>query len=400
MWTPYTSAALFCAFSSHAAGCPPDPYNGTAADGTVALTQPYYPTTADCVEYNILVSVSYERAIFNFTHWEDNYALEQFFADVTTRPSAGFPGIVSGTELTQANYTIAASFCTPKKPNGKEKNVILATHGIGPAREHWNSSYQPKEYSFVQYAVEKGFSVFFYDRVGCGDSSVESGYVTQLNTHIAVLQELSKVVRSGQYTGAVGQPSKVILQGFSFGSYIVHNAIAATPEIADAVVLTAIGLNLTLGINANGLVRSFVNRIASLQNPQRFGELDTGYWSWVDKYALAENYFRYPYYDPGAVDFVESTKAPYSVAEFLTFPTVADASNFTGAALAITAETDYIVCDGYCPGVFDEPGRTYYKNAKPFVPYLHPDCSHHLNFHHNATGAFGVITDFLAENVF
>lgn len=95
-------------------------------------------------------------------------------------------------------------------------------------------------------------------------------------------------MRSGQYTGAVGKPSKLALMGFSFGSYITHNAIAATPDIADAVVLTAIGLNLTVGVNANGLVRSFVNRIASLQNPQRFGELDTGYWTWVDKYALAE----------------------------------------------------------------------------------------------------------------
>jgi hypothetical protein len=61
---------------------------------------------------------------------------------------------------------------------------------------------------------------------------------------------------------------------------------------------------------------------------------------------------------------------------------------------AITGTTDYIVCDGYCPGIFEEPARTYYKNAR-FTPYLHPGSSHHLNFHKNATGAFQVITDFL-----
>ena len=64
--------------------------------------------------------------------------------------------------------------------------------------------------------------------------------------------------------------------GFSYGSYITHFTIAGTPDIADAVVLTAIGLNTT-GINGNGLLRSLEPRIASGQNPMRFGGLDNGY---------------------------------------------------------------------------------------------------------------------------
>ena len=73
--------------------------------------------------------------------------------------------------------------------------------------------------------------------------------------------------------------------GFSYGSYITHFTIADTPDIADAIVLTAIGLNTT-AINGNGLLRSFVPRIASDQNEKRFGELDTGYLSWADIYAM------------------------------------------------------------------------------------------------------------------
>jgi hypothetical protein len=67
-------------------------------------------------------------------------------------------------------------------------------------------------------------------------------------------------------------------------------------------------------------------------------------------------------------------------------------------AQAITGENDYIVCDGFCPGIFEEPARQYYRNSKNFVPYVHPNSSHHINFHRNATGAFKVITDFLADN--
>jgi pimeloyl-ACP methyl ester carboxylesterase len=49
--------------------------------------------------------------------------------------------------------------------------VIVATHGIGPARAHWNSPFRPKDFNFVEYAVDKGYSVFFYDRLGCGAST-------------------------------------------------------------------------------------------------------------------------------------------------------------------------------------------------------------------------------------
>ncbi|OQO01388.1 hypothetical protein B0A48_12943 [Cryoendolithus antarcticus] len=391
------ATAVLCALGVDAAACPPGAGYGQSGTNntTPALTQPYYPANAHCVEYTVPISISYDRVNFNFSQWPDNSALEQSLVDFTTRPTAGFPSIVNGTVHETADCTVAASFCTPRKPDGKEMTVILATHGIGPGRAHWNSAYSPDQYNFVQYAVEAGYSVFFYDRVGCGESSKASGYVTQLSTGVAVLQQLAAAVRTGQYTSTVEKPSKLVLMGFSFGSYITHNTIAASPDIADVVVLTTFGANLAAGVNGNGLLRSFVPRVAALSNAQRFGLLDTGYLTWVDKYALVENYFKYPYYDTNAVAYVESTKEAFSIGEFLTFATVPDTSSFTGAALAITAETDYIVCDGYCPGVFDEPAKTYYKNAKPFVAYLQPEASHHRNFHRNATGAYEVITSFL-----
>jgi hypothetical protein len=144
--------------------------NACPTSNAAPLTQSYYPPTADCKEYTIPVTISSENAIFNFSRWDDDYALEDFLSAVTTRAGAGYPGIVSSTVTENATYEIAASFCTPKKPYGKEKTVILATHGIGQARTHWNSPYMPEEYNFVQWAIEKGYSVFFYDRLGCGES--------------------------------------------------------------------------------------------------------------------------------------------------------------------------------------------------------------------------------------
>lgn len=134
------------------------------------LTQPYYPPTAHCTEYKIPVVISSENIVFNFTRWDDDYALEDFLSTVTTRAGVGYPGITSGVTINNATYEIAASFCTPKKTNGKERTVILATHGIGQARTHWNSPYRPEEYNFVQWSISQGYSVFFYDRLGCGES--------------------------------------------------------------------------------------------------------------------------------------------------------------------------------------------------------------------------------------
>ncbi len=116
-----------------------------------------------------------------------------------------------------------------------------------------------------------------------------SGYENQVATQAALLQSLTEIVKSGDYTSSIGKPAKLVLQGFSFGSYVTHAAVTANSSIADAVVLTAIGLNTT-GVNGNGLVRSFVPRIAAQQDGLRFGDLDNGYLTWVDKFAQINTY--------------------------------------------------------------------------------------------------------------
>jgi hypothetical protein len=153
-----------------------------------AAQQCYYPPNAQCTEYMIPISISSTNTVFNFTRWSDDYALEQFLADATTRPDVGFPSIVGGEKKVDADYAIAASFCTPKNAStpGKEDHVILATHGIGPGREHWNSAYKPETYNFVQHAIDEGYSVFFYDRLGCGLSS------KQVHQHLRCLAVLTQ----------------------------------------------------------------------------------------------------------------------------------------------------------------------------------------------------------------
>lgn len=54
-----------------------------------------------------------------------------------------------------------------KSPTHVENIRIELTY----ANSYWNSPYEPEKYNFVQYAVSKGYSVFFYDRLGVGSST-------------------------------------------------------------------------------------------------------------------------------------------------------------------------------------------------------------------------------------
>ncbi|RSM15039.1 hypothetical protein CEP52_000993 [Fusarium oligoseptatum] len=346
----------------------------------LALTQPYYPPTADCWEYKVPVTITSENLVFDFPDWMDDYALQDFLTAATTRASAGYPSPVTGTKNETETFYPGCLLLYSKE-----------------ARTHWNSAYEPDKYNFVQHAISQGYSVWFYDRLGTGESEKVSGFTNQLRKQKAILVELAKLVKDGQYTGTFGKPSKLAVMGFSFGSFVTHFAVAENPDIADAAILTAINYNTT-GLNANGLVRSFVPRVASLQNPRRFGLLDPGYLTWVDSVAQINTYFKYPYYDLPTASYCEEYKQAFGIGEFLTITDGDfDASRFTGAALAITGKTDYIICDGECEGIFEEPARTIWKNAK-FQPYLHPHASHNFNFHHNATEAYKVITNFLESN--
>lgn len=152
--------------------CYPKDVPGQYTDGSSfnALKQPYYPPSADCEDYMIPINISYDNLVFNATKYSNDYDLTDFLTTVTARPGAGYPAPLDGPKPTTQSVDIAASFCSPKKQTSKARNVIVATHGIGPARAHWNSPYKPSEHNFVQHAIEQGYSVFFYDRLGCGAS--------------------------------------------------------------------------------------------------------------------------------------------------------------------------------------------------------------------------------------
>ena len=225
-----------------------------------------------------------------------------------------------------------------------------------------------------------------------------SGYVSQLPIAIAVLTSLAKSVRQGKYT-TIGKPKSLVLIGHSFGSFTTNGAVAREPGIADAAVLTGYGTTLNPALTLEG----WAPRVARLQRPRAFAAFDSGYVTTGDVFGSILDFFKRGAYDPAVAAFSEATKQPFAVGELVSInPEFLrnDAPNFKGPTLLISGEYDFIVCDGYCPGVLDEPLRTYFRGSSDFQSYIQPKAGHSNNFATNATGFYGAILDFLGKHDF
>lgn len=228
-----------------------------------------------------------------------------------------------------------------------------------------------------------------------------SGYVNQLSLQVDVLSNLVKGVKAGTYTGSLGVPSKVVVLGFSFGSFVTTTLVATQPTIMDGAIFTGLGYGPTAFAP---FFEAYSSRIAATQNSAEFGELDTGVFTWVDVLANINAYFKQPNYEMDVAEYSEIVKQPYTVGEILSLQLglgiVADAGNFTGPVLVVTGEYDFFACAGYCPGFLEGNLTPLYSGAKSLEIAIHPDSGHSINYNKNATGAFNVITNFLQSNAF
>jgi hypothetical protein len=52
---------------------------------------------------------------------------------------------------------------------GMSPNLVL--YSKANCLRYWDVEVDPENYSFVDFAISRGYSVFFYDRLGVGKSS-------------------------------------------------------------------------------------------------------------------------------------------------------------------------------------------------------------------------------------
>ena len=143
-----------------------------------------------CTDYEIPLTIESLNYIIA-KQFQSNYDVVDLLSNASSRTAGTEFQPYSGSANESANYTISATFCTPTDTASRNGIVLLASHGLNFDRRsrstsliwvlcarywfsssYWDPSISPTNYSFVDFAIASGYSVFYYDRLGVGKSSL------------------------------------------------------------------------------------------------------------------------------------------------------------------------------------------------------------------------------------
>ncbi|KAL1604047.1 hypothetical protein SLS60_005639 [Paraconiothyrium brasiliense] len=361
-----------------------------------------HPSNGDCKDYLVNSTVTWPQLQWNQTNYKNNYEVVSLLAKIGEQGKVSFNPF-SGSKNVIKTFQTGGTFCKPKVLKaGKEDTVLVATHGAGFDRRYWASSYKPETYNFAQYALDAGYSIFYYDRLGVGLSSRISGYEVEAGPQIELLASLLRSLRKGQYTAGV-KASKLVLIGHSFGSAISNNVLGLYPELADAAILTGYAFPskedpafYTSGLGLSVFGSRIVSTLPASSKPQFAASFDDGWLSFVDKYAFTESFLGGEDYEVPAAEYSFKIAQPYSGVDFLSaFAQMTAADKFEGKVLLAPAERDLFFCAGDCKDTFARGLQgSLFPNTKPEV-YFQQGSGHGQNFALNARDMYGEVVRFV-----
>lgn len=185
----------------------------------------------------------------------------------------------------------------------------------------------PQQYSYVDAAINKGYSVLSYDRLGTGASEKPNAYDdVQIPVEIEILAGLTKIARSGKLTSSSKAasnasaafdflPTKIVHVGHSYGSYVNSLMLIKYPDIIDGAIFTGLypnSIEATDPLNVLNYNHAFANE----SDPARFSEYGSGYFVLDNEETLQKLFFQKASLDPALLTYAESIKQPEAVGEY------------------------------------------------------------------------------------
>jgi len=233
-------------------------------------------------------------------------------------------------------FSIFAQLCVPTADGGANKADILqiATAGLGFDRRYWDvRAKAAEEYSYLDAAVKKGYSVLLYDRLGTGRSEKPDAYdVVQIPVEVEVLAGLTGIVRRGELisgsqvlssfpqtttttipASSFQPPAKVVHVAHSYGSFLTAGMLSRYGNLSDAALLTGFLLNPHLGAVD---VAHFDHAYAPLHDPTRFGGYTSGYFVLTTEDTLQKLFLRRGSFERELLAYLEEIKQPETVGEY------------------------------------------------------------------------------------
>ncbi|KAL4981662.1 Alpha/Beta hydrolase protein [Aspergillus falconensis] len=349
-----------------------------------------------CFDFSLPIHVSLPIAEFNIAPFKNNYESTGVLVSGVTR-TANIQDLVAGESNIDRSYNISFRYCEPSRAVARNGVVQVLTHGLGFDKAYWDFA---DGYSYIASATAAGYATLSYDRLGVGRSERADPYLdVQAATQVAILARFSELLREGKLSSKIPTPNKLVHVGHSFGSLLVNSLAVNAPNVTDGLVLTGFGHDFSWSANFQ-LCYGF--EIARFNEPLRFHDYGSGYLTWGNEFDNQCAAFTYPYFDPRVLHEAELRKAPFAIAELLSFGiTPLAAPQFADPVLILNGEQDLSFCGGDCHGVLGakkSPSLSVFPKASPLATYIQPNAGHAVNLHYNATAGYEVILSFLQEN--
>ena len=382
-----------------------------------------------CTNFMLPVAATAQNAEYDIIHVDNNINATAYAVDLDTWS-------FNATTRLQRNITISDTFnisvqlCVPT--NGtKSHNLFIATHGGLFDKRYWDAAINPEEYSFVEAALARGYSILTYDRLGNGLSDKPDAYtIVQAPIQLEILRSITNMARSGELlkhtagnassagvtvsaastnasNGSVISFDKIIHIGHSFGSILTTALLATYGNLSDAAVSTGYIMNdhfAEMRKTSHGL------EYAPQNNQTLFGDRSSGYmvdgtlsgFQTVFFSTQANTTTGTGGFDTEVLDYAFSIRQTITTSEFLP-PTIdlGAAPDFKGPLQFMLAEFDYPVCRGDCRLSFDPVFfQSLYPNATDIDIYTQEGNGHALTLHRKANTGFKATLDWLDRNGF
>ncbi|KAK3395298.1 hypothetical protein B0H63DRAFT_386992 [Podospora didyma] len=393
-----------------------------AALGALALAQFAAATPVDsvaptvtkqCVQLQVTVPVNATNLHYEIPRVDSSIDAIDWTLNVTVYNTKNSSERVTGPYPVNRSFYVNAQLCVPSVKSPKSQILQIATQGLGYDKRYFDVEINPGEYSYLNAAIKKGYSVLTYDRLGTGKSEKPDAYdVVQIPTETEILAGLTKLARSGKLFSAskllsavtsndpilTYKPTKVVHVGHSLGSFITFSFLVSYGKLSDGALLTGFLLSSKLGSID---VSRFNHDFAYQHDPVRFAEYKnkSGYIVLKTESDIQKLFFHKDSFEQQLLTYNNQIKQPETVGEYASEGTVGflPAYDFTGPIQLMAGEYDYINCGGYCPGTYDSVNRRnpLWPNASDYFPYLQPNTGHGLTLSKNASAGYEVMLGYL-----
>ncbi|KHN99731.1 uncharacterized protein MAM_02584 [Metarhizium album ARSEF 1941] len=352
-----------------------------------------------CRNLTVPVSISSRNAILDLVPPSTEIEVTNLLLNMARPGINGTANVVKGYKTVSGDYQLAATYCEPDGGPGHALQIL--THGVGFDRSYWDLSFANYKYSYVNRALDAGYSTLSWDRLGIGRSS--HGHPVdeiQLPLEISALKALTDAARGGHLCGVAHAFRKTVHLGHSFGSAMTYSLAAMYPNTTDAIVLT--GFSQVPQFMAYFALGGNFAPVAD--NRRLSSQYAAGYIAPKDSIGIHINFFGPDDFDTELLRLATETGQPAAVGELLTVGSVPKSSDFRGPVMVITGDRDIPFCGGNCmdtKAIDDsaanliEYSRGSFKHASAFQATVVPKAGHGLNYNSNAPDVYRSITDFL-----